>query len=370
MNPKSILGIMQKNNVKISVIMPVYNVEDYLKKAIDSILNQSLTDFELFLVDDGSIDNSGKICDEYANNDNRIKVLHQKNSGAHIARNNALKRAIGEYVCFFDSDDYIDVNMLSDLYTLAKNNDSDAVVSGFYINTYINNDQYIVLDYIPYTRNNVTIDNYHDKSEFRINAYKNFDKNMFYPPWNKLFKLSYLIEKNITFPITYRDDFPFVLDVIKDIQNIIITKKQYYHFIRKRSDSETQKFVKNLYEKREEEHLKMIELYKYWGLDNDKNSMEMISRRYIDRIIECMVNLFNKECDSNKVEKKQLITQYINTNNFNYCIKNAVPQKFYLKIMYLILKTKNISLCYIMAQFINYIKTKNIKMFSILKTNR
>ena len=361
---------MQNNSVKISVIMPIYNVEEYLPKAVDSILKQTLVDFELFLVDDGSIDDSGKICDKYASQDSRVKVIHQVNSGAHNARNNALKLASGEYVCFFDSDDYIDSNMLEDLYNLAEKYSSDIVISGFYINTYYNSNDYIVLDYIPYTTNKLEIENFNNKNDFRVNSYLNFDRNMFYPPWNKLYRLSYIKNSNITFPITYRDDFPFVLNVIKDVANVTYTKKQYYHFIRKRSDSETQKYVANLYEKREEEHNEMLSIFKYWGLGDDKNSNEMISRRYIDRIIECLVNLFNTQCSLDKKSKLDLISQYISTDNFANCIKEARPKKLYLKLIYLVLNTKSPRLCYILAMFINFIKSHNIKLFSILKTNR
>ena len=219
---------MQNNEVKISIIMPVYNVKDYLTKAVDSILNQTFDDFELFLVDDGSTDGSSDICDELKLKDNRIIVIHQKNQGAHNARNNALKLAKGTYACFFDSDDYIEKDMLRDLYDLANNYDSELVISGFYINTFYDNEHFIQLDYIPNIDSDVK--NY-NKIEFRKYAYKNFDKNMFYSPWNKLYKLSYLKKYNITFPITYRDDFPFVLSVIKDIENVTYTKKQYYNFI-------------------------------------------------------------------------------------------------------------------------------------------
>ena len=101
---------------KISVIVPVYNVEKYLCECIDSILTQTFTDFELILVDDGSQDNSGKICDEYANKDHRITVIHQENQGQASARNNALAIAKGEWVHFVDSDDLIHPQMLEILY--------------------------------------------------------------------------------------------------------------------------------------------------------------------------------------------------------------------------------------------------------------
>lgn len=361
---------MQDNNIKISVIMPVYNVSEYLPRAIESVLNQSFKYFELFLVDDGSTDNSGTICDDYALKDHRIRILHQNNSGAHNARNNALKLACGDYVCFFDSDDYIDENMLNDMYNISLQYNSDLVVSGFYIHTYYNLINYITLDYIPHTTNGLEVENFSDKYSFRKNAYLNFDKNMFYPPWNKLYKLSYIKSKNITFPITYRDDFPFVLSVIKDIENVTFIKKQYYHFNRKRSDSETQKYFPNLYYKREEEHKEMLDIYNYWNLTNDYYSLEMISRRYIDRIIECIVNLFNSECKLIKNEKLITIHNYLYSKNFDEAIAIAKPKKIYLKIMYFVLLSRNINLCYYMGKFINLIKKRNIKLFSKLKTNR
>lgn len=110
----------------ISMIVPVYNVEDYLSKCIDSILAQTFKDFELILIDDGSTDNCGSICDEYALKDNRVKVIHKKNGGVSSARNTALDIAKGEYITFCDSDDYIDSDWLEYLYCgiVQKNTDS------------------------------------------------------------------------------------------------------------------------------------------------------------------------------------------------------------------------------------------------------
>lgn len=102
--------------MKVSVIIPVYNAEKYILKCIESILNQTNSDLELILVDDGSPDNSGAICDEYATKDNRVKVFHQKNGGVCSARNKGLSMANGEYVSFVDSDDYLEYNALEVLY--------------------------------------------------------------------------------------------------------------------------------------------------------------------------------------------------------------------------------------------------------------
>lgn len=360
---------MPQNKTKISIIMPVYNVEGYLRRAVDSILSQNFSDFELFLVDDGSTDNSGKICDEYAISDNRIIVIHEENSGAHTARNNAIEKAIGEYVFFFDSDDYIEKNMLSDMYTLAKDTDSDLVVSGFYIDTYYDDTHFVTLNYVPYTSNEKDIETL-CKVDFRKLAFKNFDRNMFYPPWNKLYSLSYIKKNNIFFPKTYRDDFPFVLSVLKDIDKVTYTKRQYYHFMRKRSDSETQKYYAKLYDKREEENQMLIDFYNDWGMLFDINSFEMIARRYIDRLIECMTNLYNKECTLSSSEKTNEIKKYLNSEFLDRAIEVAKPHKLYLKFMYLPIKLKDANLCSLMARFINNVKGHNIKLFSVLKTNR
>ena len=91
----------------LSVIVPVYNVEQYLSKCIDSILNQEFKDFELILIDDGSSDNSGKICDEYVIHNDKVKVYHQINGRVSSARNKGLNEAQGDYICFIDADDYI-----------------------------------------------------------------------------------------------------------------------------------------------------------------------------------------------------------------------------------------------------------------------
>ena len=100
----------------ISIIVPVYNAEQYLEKCVNSIINQTYTNLEIILVDDGSPDNCGAICDEYAKKDSRIKVIHKSNGGVSSARNRALECLTGEYVAFVDSDDYIHQDYINVLY--------------------------------------------------------------------------------------------------------------------------------------------------------------------------------------------------------------------------------------------------------------
>ena len=116
----------------VSIIIPVYNVELYLSKCIDSILAQSFIDWECILVDDGSKDKSGSICDNYALKDNRIKVIHQNNSGVSVARQVGIDNVCGEYSIHVDPDDWIESNMLEELYNKAKSDDADMVICDYF----------------------------------------------------------------------------------------------------------------------------------------------------------------------------------------------------------------------------------------------
>ena len=114
----------------VTVVVPVYNVESYLERCIESILNQSFRSFELILVDDGSKDSSGEICDRYQERDERIRVIHQENAGAGLARNRGLDAARGDYLMFSDSDDYLECDLLQNLYEAVTEEKADCAVAG------------------------------------------------------------------------------------------------------------------------------------------------------------------------------------------------------------------------------------------------
>lgn len=141
-------------NPKISVIVPVYKAEKYLHRCVESILAQTITDFEILLIDDGSPDRSGEICDEYAKKDSRIKVFHKPNGGASDARNVGLDNAQGEYVCFVDSDDVVDKDFLE----IFLQKDADIVVQGMYRNdiTEDRRDLYVSIETGDFDLSNVT----------------------------------------------------------------------------------------------------------------------------------------------------------------------------------------------------------------------
>ncbi len=204
------------SDIKVSVIIPVYNSEKVLNQCIDSVCNQTLSDIEIICVDDGSEDNSLKILKEYEKKDSRVNVLSQKNSGAGVARNKGIDLAKGEYIAFVDSDDWIEGNALEKLYNNIKSNDSDMVLfnsiehkpnNEFRKRIYLKKDDSI--DYNNYT--------------FDYHMNKNFVMNGMFVIWSKFYKTSFIKDNNIRF---YCHDI--FNDVQFHIQSMLFAKRISY----------------------------------------------------------------------------------------------------------------------------------------------
>ena len=207
----------------ISVIVPVYNVEQYLPKCIESITNQTYKNLEIILVDDGSTDNSGRICDEYAQKDERIIVLHKENEGQATARNMALDIARGEYIGFADSDDYLALDMFEKLYEVICSYDCDISMCGRYILEDGNVREAFTLDE-PLVFGSI-------ESLKRLLLFDNVDSAV----WDKLFKRQLL--DNVRFPAGYIcEDVDFVFRVFDKAEKVVhCGKPYYYYYVRKGS---------------------------------------------------------------------------------------------------------------------------------------
>lgn len=215
----------------ISVIVPIYNVDKYLESCIRSIINQTYYNLEIILVDDGSTDNSGKIIDEYAQKDSRIKVIHQKNKGVSNARNNGLAIANGDYIIFLDSDDIFDLTMLEKLLNKATQCNTDITICREYSFT---NDENSV-NKILWTMDDKLIP---QEEVFSIQNYK--DKLLNFCilwPWDKLYKKSFLDSIAIKYcedrKIQASEDLVFVGETIARASSICILNeyliKHRYH---------------------------------------------------------------------------------------------------------------------------------------------
>ncbi|WP_088070502.1 glycosyltransferase family 2 protein [Gottfriedia luciferensis] len=217
-------------NPKISIIVPVYKVERYINKCVDSILSQTFTDFELILVDDGSPDRCGIICDEYANKDERVKVIHKQNGGQASARNMALDIARGDYIGFVDSDDWIEPDMYELLYAISIENDCDIVNCTGIVHF---EDKTIIKSSHPLTIHN------------RSQAMKAIFEGELYDEvvWSKLIKRELL--ENLRFPegIMY-EDTAFTYKLINKSKKVGYIGEAKYHYI-KRENSTMDRAVKN-----------------------------------------------------------------------------------------------------------------------------
>lgn len=189
---------------KISIILPIYNVEKYLDRCMNTILNQTIKDIEVILVDDGSPDKAPMMCDQYAKKDNRVKVIHQTNKGAGLARNEGMKIATGEFYAFIDSDDYIELDMLERMYRIAKEKNLDAVCCGI---TNLNPDgsiKYKQYCYPEYTQ----FDSNLECKKIAVKTIKTqkiqIQDKLFqfhrWAAWRFIFKAEVIINNNVKFP--------------------------------------------------------------------------------------------------------------------------------------------------------------------------
>lgn len=212
--------------MKYSFIIPVYNVEKVIRRCIDSILYQTIQDFEIILIDDGSSDRSGEICDSYSSRDNRIVVIHKNNAGVSSTRNMGLERVKGQYIIFLDSDDYIEPDYLEVL----DKNEADLKIIGYKIE-----DEY---------GRTKKINQYEEKiepiltSEQLAEAFKEGDFNYI---WGKCFRTDIIKEHNINFDVnvSLAEDTLFVLEYVKYITSIKYLSDIGYHYIKYNTETLT-----------------------------------------------------------------------------------------------------------------------------------
>ena len=238
-------------NELISIIVPVYNVEQYLEKCVDSIVNQTYKNLEIILVDDGATDSSGKLCDKLAKIDNRIKVYHKENGGLSDARNYGVERATGDYIGFVDSDDYIDAEMYEKLYEAIKKENVDVAECNLKI-------------IYPDREELFTEQNYYNvctKQEY-LEEYLKIEK-IFGSACVRLIKSD--ISKKLKFPVgkLYEDTY-YAYDLINVADSYVIMDAPYYNYLMRENSITNAKFnprIFNLIEIVEEFHNTVYENY-------------------------------------------------------------------------------------------------------------
>ncbi|TYZ27924.1 glycosyltransferase [Selenomonas caprae] len=207
---------------KVSVLVPICNVEKYLDQCLSSLAAQDMLELEIICLNDGSLDDSSKIAHKYERNDSRFRVIDKPNSGYGKTMNLGLSVAKGEYIGIVESDDFIENNMFSFLYDIAKNNDADVVKSAFWIHT---NGSDVFCDVIS--------DEWYDKVVSQEDTFEIFDLNP--SIWSNLYKKSFLIENDISFsetPGASFQDIAWRTKVFASAERAVFTKKAFYHYRR------------------------------------------------------------------------------------------------------------------------------------------
>ena len=214
---------------KFSIIIPVYNTEKYLEKCISSVINQKYKNFEVILIDDGSKDNSGAICDEYAKKDNKVKVIHQINAGVSTARNVGIKNANGKYIIFLDSDDSLNGESLTRLNDIIEKNEE--------------------IDCILYNVDGEFKDGMYKEEKLKSLIVQLIITEKINPPWNKVYKRNIIEENNIVFDknIQIGEDLLFSITYLSYANNICILNEELYNYTVDNSNSLTRKYKENKY---------------------------------------------------------------------------------------------------------------------------
>lgn len=224
-------------NKKVSIVVPIYNGESYIDNCIKNIKAQTYSNLEIILVDDGSTDSSGKKCDEYASQDDRIIVIHQPNGGLSAARNAGMKKATGDYVYFYDVDDDIIPTLVEDNVKLAVLNDADVVMFGFWyhdVDTGARIDNVLGRGFVG------NADQFFD--DYLLLA---IEHEVFNAPWNKLYKRSFLVDKALHFWPKYPiyEDIVFASIMLQHADKIVVNDNLYYVYYVRSSGSLITKYV-------------------------------------------------------------------------------------------------------------------------------
>lgn len=289
--------------MKVSIIVPVFNVESHVARTIESLLMQTFNDSELILINDGSTDDSLKVCQRYEEKDSRIIIIDRPNQGSGIARNNGLKAAQGDYVYFVDADDYVEVDLLKDNLAIAEKNKADLVVFGHF-------DEVIsAKGKIKRKENRPDHQDMPTQRDFRINFGEYYHSNADVL-WNKLYKREFLTDHNILFTNQkVGEDALFNILVYKDIKRVFFNPKVYHHYVY-REGSAVHSYHPTRFEYEYQVSKGLEELILYWGLEKEYGFL--INKRYFAPVYAELKGFALKDCPLSSKEKMSRLRDILN----------------------------------------------------------
>lgn len=328
------IGYRELNmQVKISVIIPVYNAELYLEQCIKSVMYQTLEDIEIILLDDGSTDNSSNICYKLSKLDKRIRFFSNKNIGQGLERNLGIRYAKGEYVAFLDSDDMYRKNMLEKLYSFAKNNDADIVSCGFQnFSTKTLLDEHPLRDEILCGKEMIR------KFMLDLISYANKDGySGCIAVWDSIYRREVIQENNLNFVSErdyYSEDLLFKLDFLKHTHKMILCKDNFYMY-RVNDTSYTNDIDKRVFNRIVNLHNLILRKHSYLGEHE-------LKKRVVNRTFFTTRFNINKACKS---ENAKLIIRSLNENRELISIINQYkPTNLKNLLLFILIKLRLINL--------------------------
>ena len=266
---------METKTQKVSVVVPVYQAEKFLGKCIESVQRQTYAELEIILVDDGSTDQSLKLCRQYQRSDGRIKVFHQENKGVSAARNKGIKEAEGEYILFVDADDIIDPDMVAYMMDSMIIYGVEIVICGY---DYVYNNS-VVTELPPMKEGLIT------KEELKKYFWEMYDRGIWHNIGTKLYAKSLIDKKGLYFEERKQvyEDIQFCLDAIKQSENIYICKKNFYKYMTQNNPDSIQKRYRYNYKYSLQ---KLFEIIKELGIERNKD----FYLRFMDNILLALKN--------------------------------------------------------------------------------
>ena len=355
--------MISNNKPKISVIVPVYNVERYLPRCIDSILNQTFKNIEIIIINDGSTDNSKIILDKYCKNNNNIKLIDKNNEGLSQARNDGLKHASGEFVMFVDSDDWIELDMISVMYKYLVENNSDVIISTYtreYEEKSIPRILHNMNECVVYNEDNIKSDLYRKLvgpigKELRNPQYLDCLSTV----WSKLYRKSIIDNNEIEFKDTkliVSEDILFNINVFAYATRATFINKPFYHYWKGNKDSLTTVYRPKLTQQWD---------YLYQCIEDilNKNKESQIFYEALrNRIAISTLGLNLNECSKlnkiSKINKIKSIKKILNEDYIKKAIKGLELKYFpiHWRIFYYFNKKGIASGAYLMSEGINLMR--------------
>lgn len=300
-------------NATISVIIPVYNVEKYLRRCVESLQKQTWKNVEIILVDDGSKDRSGALCDELANEDSRIKVIHQKNLGASLARRNGIAAAKGEYLAFVDSDDYVEPQYLQAMYDALIRENADVASCGFVMHKEGEN--------VP------AVETIHYVSLRQDEVMERFFRYQFWGFWGGLYKRDAFEE--LYFPeATVNEDYVVKLQLFQKIEKMAYVLVPLYHYIAHEDSLSHQKLTKRAFEEFDN---------KMWAYKYCKKNYKHYAKHAEAQVAETCIKLLSKLRANGSVtdfdEYKRKIIKFIRMNLFSLIFNRHLYCKYKILLL-------------------------------------